>query len=93
MISVWKKLHVVIMSSTETEVVLSSKRFPKCIWFGNFQIAQGRSSKEDLLYKDNKSCIQLHKNYPFSIGKESKNIKVRYFFIINRIGKKDVKMI
>ena len=36
--------------------------------------------------------MQLHKNYPFSIGKESKHANVRFFFVVDSIEKKDVKL-
>ena len=42
--------------------------------------------------QDNKSCVQLHKNHPFSVGSGSKHINIRYFFVVDRIDKKEVKM-
>ena len=42
--------------------------------------------------QDNKSCILSHKNYPFSIGKGTKHIHVRYFFMVHKIDKKEVKV-
>ena len=43
--------------------------------------------------QDNKSIISLHKNYPYSVGKGSKHIHVRYFFIVDCIEKKEMKLL
>jgi hypothetical protein len=43
--------------------------------------------------QDNQSCILLYKNHPFSVGKGSKHINVRYFFVIDKINKKEVKIV
>ena len=93
MINVSKKLGLVTTSSTETEVVSNGERFPKCTWFRYFRLAQGDDLKEDVLLQDNKSSIILHKNYPYSVGKGSKHINVRYFFVVDKVKKKEVKMI
>ena len=65
MVNVSKKLGVVTTSCTETEVMSNGERFLKCTWFQCFRIAQGEEGKEDESLQDNKSCILLHKNYPF----------------------------
>ena len=36
--------------------------------------------------------MQQHKNYPFSIGKGSKDINVRCFFAVDKMEKKEVKI-
>ena len=91
MINVSKKLGLVTVSSTETEVVSNGERFPKCSWF--CRIAQGDSDKEDLLFQDNESCILLHKHYPFSVSKGSKHINVQYFFVVDKAEKKEVQIV
>ena len=45
------------------------------------------------VFKDNQSCIQLHKNYLFSVGKESKYINIRYFFMVDNIENKNVRVV
>ena len=55
-------------------------------------MAQGDVDKEDVLTQENKSCVLLHKNYPLSIGKGTKHIHVRHFFVVNKIEKKAVKV-
>ena len=34
----------------------------------------------------------LHKNHSFSVGKGSKHINVRYFFVVDKVEKKKVKI-
>ena len=48
---------------------------------------------EDLLLQNNKSAILLQKNWPFWTGKGSKHIHVRYFFVVNKIKNKEVRII
>ena len=66
---------------------------PKCTWFRYFRLAQGDSPEEDVLMQDNKSAILLQKNWPYSTRKGSKHIHVRYFFVVDKIRNKEVKII
>ena len=93
MINVSKKLGLVTNSSTETEIVATGERLPKCTWFRYFRIEQGEPVKEDLLMQDNKSCMLLQKNGQFSVGKGSKHIHIRYFFATDKINKREIKLI
>ena len=79
-------------SSTETEIVSTGERLPKCTWFRYFRLAQGESDKEDILMQDNKSAIILQKNYPYSTRKGSKHIHVRYFFAVDKVKNKEIKI-
>ena len=49
MINVSKKLGLNTLSSTETEVVSTGERLPKCVWFRHFRISQGDKPVEDIL--------------------------------------------
>ena len=49
--------------------------------------------REDILLQDNKSCIVLHKNHSYSVEKGSKHINIKYFFVIDKIVKKEVKIV
>jgi hypothetical protein len=93
MINVSKKLGLVTNSSTETEIVATGERLPKCTWFRYFRIAQGEPIKEDILMQDNKSTMLLQKNGHFSVGKGSKHIHIRYFFATDKIEKKEIRLI
>ena len=92
LISAAKKLGIVTTSSTETEIVSTGERLPKCTWFRYFRIAQGDKITEDVLMQDNKSAILLQKNWPFSTGKGSKHINIRYFFVVDKIKHKEIKI-
>ena len=93
MLNIAKKMGLVTISSTETEIVSTGERMPKCTWFRYFRIAQGDSPTEDTLMQDNKSAILLQKNWPFSTRKGSKHINVRYFFVVDKIKNKEVKIV
>ena len=43
--------------------------------------------------QDNKSCVLLHTTHPFSVGKGSKHTNIRYFFVVDKIDKKEAKIV
>ena len=45
-----------------------------------------------MLMQDNQSCMLLYNNHPFSVGKESKHVNVRHFFIVDKIDKREVRI-
>ena len=92
MINVSKKVGVATTSSTETEIVSTGERLPKCTWFRYFRIAQGEEEKEDVLMQDNKSAIVLQSRYPYSTRKGSKHIHVRYFFAVDKLQRKEIRI-
>ena len=53
MMSISKKLGLVTISSTETEVVLNRERFLKYAWFRFFREVQRDEIDEDVLFQDN----------------------------------------
>ena len=93
MINVSKKLGLLTNSSTESEIVSTGERLPKTTWFRYFRIEQGEPIKEDILLQDNQSAIRLQKHHPFSVGKGSKHIHIRYFFAVDKISKKEVRIV
>lgn len=93
MINVSKKLGIVTNSFTETEIVSTRELMPKCTWFRYFRETQGKTPKEDILMQDNKNGILLQKNWPFSTKKGIQYIHMRYFFTINKIKNKEVKLV
>ena len=48
--------------------------------------------KDGLLFQDNKSEMLLHVNHQFSIGNGTKHINFRFFFVVDKIKKKEVKI-
>jgi hypothetical protein len=79
-------------SSTETEIVSVGEKLPKHLWFRYFRVAQGGDSKEDVLYQDNEASILLENNGRMSCGKGSKHIHIRYFFVTDRINKREIRV-
>ena len=77
-------------SSTETEFVSVGEKLPKHLWYRNFRIEQGGNSQEDILYQDNQSAMLLQNNGRFSAKKGTRHVAIRYFFISDRIEKKDI---
>ena len=43
--------------------------------------------------QDNETCVLLHQNYLFSTGKGSKHTNVRCFFVVDKIQKKEVRIV
>jgi hypothetical protein len=86
------KLKLNTISLTETEVVSDGEKLPKSLWYRLFCIAQGGYANEDILMQDNQSAILLQNNGRYSVGKGSKHIDIRYFFITDRIEKKRINV-
>ena len=86
------KQKINTLSSTETELVGISDGMPKNMWVLYFTEAQGRIVKDNILNEDNTSCIRLAKNGKRSSGNMTKHIKIRYFFVTNRIEAKELSI-
>ena len=78
-------------SSTEAELVGVSAYIPCNIWLLMFMKEQGYEIKDNILYQDNQSNIRMLKNGRNSCTGNSRHIHIRYFFIKDRIKKKEVK--
>ena len=74
-------------------MVSNSERFPKFVWFRYFRLAQGDDDKEETLLRDNRMHVLSHKNYPVSVGKSSTHINDSYFLVVDKIKKKEVRMV
>ena len=46
----------------------------------------------DVLLQDNKSAITLQKRWPYSTRKGSKHIHVKYFFAVDKLKRKEIKL-
>ena len=57
-----------------------------------FLDAQGYGYSHTIVYQDNKSAILLEKNGKASSGKRTKHINIRYFFVTDRIGAKELSV-
>jgi hypothetical protein len=79
-------------SSTEAELIGVHDVMPQIIWTLNFMTAQGFDVKDNILYQDNKSTILLATNGRASVGKRSRHINIRYFFVKDRVNNGEVRI-
>ena len=79
-------------SSTEAELVGVSEYLPYNIWLINFMKEQGYSIQSNVLYQDNESAIKMEKNGRNSCTGNSRHVDIRYFFVKNRVDKKEVEV-
>ena len=86
------KQKLVARSSTECELIGIHDVMPTLLWTRNFMEAQGLPIKDVILHQDNQSSILLAKNGRMSSSKRTKHIDVRYFFVTDRIKKKDLRV-
>ena len=77
-------------SSTEAELVGVDDCMPAICWTRYFVQAQGWDVQENILYQDNKSAILLEKNGKASSSKRTKHINIRYYFVTDRVGQKEL---
>ena len=85
-----QKLNV--KSSTEAELVGNSEYLPYNLWLLNFMSMQGYTIKNNVLYQDNQSTILMLKNGRNSCTGNSRHIHIRYFFVKDRVDKKEIKI-
>ena len=79
-------------SSTETEIVAVDQFMPAILWTRQFMEAQGYEITENIIYQDNQAAILLEKNGKASSGKRTKHINMRFFFVTDRVAKRDVSV-
>jgi hypothetical protein len=84
-----KKQKLNTKSSTEAELVGIDDVLPQALWTKYFLEAQGYGTTA-LLHQDNQSTIKLSENGKASSGKGTRHINIRYFFIADRIARKEV---
>jgi hypothetical protein len=86
------KQQVNTRSSTGAELVGLDDYMAKIMWTRFFLEAQGYEVKDNIIYQDNKSTIQLAENGRSSIGKRSRHLNTRYFFVTDLINRKQVSI-
>jgi hypothetical protein len=79
-------------SLTETEIVSVGEKMLKFVWFRHFRIEQGGIPTEDVLHQASQSAMVLENNGIYSAGKGSQHIHIRYYFITDRIQRKEFKV-
>jgi hypothetical protein len=86
------KQKVNTRSSTETKLVGLDDYIAKVMRTRLFLDAQGYKVKDNIIYQDNKSTIQLADNGRPSIGKRSRHLNIKYFFVTDLINRKQVSI-
>jgi hypothetical protein len=83
------KQTIVAKSSTEAEMIAVSDHAGELIAQNEFYIRQCKSNKPAILFQDNQSTIRLLKNGKNSSDR-TKHIKIRYFWLKDRVDSKDI---
>ena len=85
-----KKLN--LRSSTEMEVIGVDDAMPGVLWTRLFLEAQDHGVTENIVCQDNQSAMLLEKNGKRSSGKRTEHTNMRYFFVKDRISKRDMSV-
>jgi hypothetical protein len=78
-------------SSTEAELIGASDSAGQLLWTRQFLVAQGYNVGPAVLYQDNQSTIALLNNGR-SNSERTRHIAIRYFFLHDRINRKEVRV-
>jgi len=85
----WKQ-KINTKSSTEAEIVGVDDSLAYILWARYFLQEQGYDMEPSLLYQDNMSAILLETNGKASSSKRTKHIKVKYFYIKDKIDQGEI---
>ncbi len=83
------KQTIVAKSSTEAEMIAVSDHAGELTAQNEFYIHQCGSNRPAILFQDNQSTIRLLKNGKSSSDR-TKHIKIRYFWLKDRVDVKDI---
>ena len=86
------KQKVNIRSSNEAKIVGVDDFISKIVWISHFMVEQGVSLKNRLL-QDDKSSILLCSKGRASLGKCSRTMNIRYFFIKDHPDRDEIRII
>jgi hypothetical protein len=88
--TVSKKQKLNTKSTTKSELVgIDDVLLPQALWTKYFMEGQGYGTST-IVNQDNQSTIRLADNGKASSGSGTRHINIRYFFITNRIARKEV---
>jgi hypothetical protein len=77
-------------SSTEAEIVGVDDSLAYILWARYFLEEQGYDMEPSLLYQDNISAILLETNGKAGSSKRTKHIKVKYFYVKDKINQGEI---
>ena len=78
---------------TISELVDVYEMLAQILWTGLFMKAQGNKVSDNILYQDNKKAILLEKNGWASSSKQTKHIKIWYYYVADHIEKGDLSVV
>ena len=87
----WKQ-KVMTKSSTEAELVGVDDSLGYILWARYFMEEQGYDMDASILYQDNISAILLEKNGKASSSKRTKHIKVKYFYVKEKVDNGEIEI-
>ena len=79
-------------SSTEAELIGVDDASPQVLWTKYFIENQGNKIGDNILNQDSMSTLILERNGKNSCSKRTKHMKVRYFFIQDKIKNGEVSI-
>jgi hypothetical protein len=88
--SKWQKMNT--QSSTEAELVAVDDVMAQVMWTRYFLEGQGHEVKENIIYQDNQSAMLLQKKGRKTIGRRTRHISIRYFFVTDQIKLNEVSI-
>ena len=74
------------------ELVAADDASTLILWTKLFMEEQGYKINKNILYQDNKSTILLENNGKLSLGKRTRAINIRYFFLTDYIKKGNLEV-
>jgi histone deacetylase 1/2 len=86
------KQKLVCKSSTEAELVALSDMCSSVIWVREFLIGQGEEVAPATLYQDNQSTMAMIERGKCTADR-SRHIKIRYFWVKDRVDMGDVRIV
>ena len=79
-------------SSTEAELIAVADTIPMILWSRYFLEHQGYLVEDVFVHQDNESAILLENNGMKSVGKGSRHIKIKYFFVTDKVKDNELKI-
>ena len=89
-ISLSRKQKLNTKSSTTAELVGADDASTLILWTKLFLEKQGYDINMNILYQDNKSTMLLETNGRSSVGKQSRALNIRYFFLTDQVKEGNV---
>ena len=79
-------------SSMESEIVGVGDAISTILWALYFIQEKGYKMSHATIYQDNKSAILLENNGKMSSSKRTKHIKMKFFFVTDKIEQGEIKV-